>query len=83
MAKCKSCGADIVWIETANGKAMPCDAEPVKYIRRENGKEKVVTPGGTVVSCVFEDDANKATGLGYKPHWSTCTAPQNHRRAKT
>lgn len=25
MSKCRACGADIVWIETPNGKRMPCD----------------------------------------------------------
>jgi hypothetical protein len=25
MAQCKSCGAEIVWIETIAGKPMPCD----------------------------------------------------------
>lgn len=23
--KCRSCGAEIIWLETAAGKAMPCD----------------------------------------------------------
>ena len=26
---CRGCGAPIVWIRTAAGKSMPCDAEPV------------------------------------------------------
>lgn len=29
VCKCKSCGADIVWIKTTNGKSMPCDATAV------------------------------------------------------
>ena len=27
MSKCRSCGADIVWVKTQQGKNMPIDAE--------------------------------------------------------
>ncbi len=40
MAKCKGCGAEIVWIKTANGKNMPCNAE----------KATIVTEAGEVVA---------------------------------
>lgn len=36
MAKCKGCGAEIIWLETKNGKAMPCD-EKKQTIITENG----------------------------------------------
>jgi len=29
MANCKSCGAEIEWLKTKNGKSMPVDAEPI------------------------------------------------------
>lgn len=32
IARCKSCGAEILWIRTSNGKAMPLDAKPEKRI---------------------------------------------------
>ena len=31
MAKCRGCGADIIWIKTPGGKSMPCDPIPVMY----------------------------------------------------
>lgn len=37
MAKCKGCGAEIIWLETKNGKAMPCD-EKKQTIITENGE---------------------------------------------
>lgn len=37
MAKCKSCGADIVWIETVKGKNMPCNSEKTTIVT-EDGK---------------------------------------------
>ncbi len=40
MAKCKGCGAEIVWIKTANGKNMPCNTE----------KTTIVTEAGEVVT---------------------------------
>lgn len=27
MSKCKGCGAEIVWIQTENGKSMPCNGK--------------------------------------------------------
>lgn len=30
--RCKGCGADIIWIKTMSGKAMPVDAKPEKRI---------------------------------------------------
>lgn len=31
---CRGCGAAIVWIRTPSGKAMPCDAAPIYYIKK-------------------------------------------------
>ena len=50
-ATCRGCGAPIVWIKTPAGKAMPCDPAPVYYKATPNGKDKVVTNRGEVVSC--------------------------------
>lgn len=69
---CRGCGADIVWIQTTAGKSMPCDPEPVIYWAKKGASGKVVTPNGEVISCVFEGDINKATGIGYISHFSTC-----------
>lgn len=79
---CKSCGAPIVWIKTIGGKSMPCDAEEVYYIQRQNGAKRIVTPNGEVLACKMTDIPEKATGVGYVPHWSTCTAPEQFRRQK-
>ena len=32
MAKCKSCGADIIWIEMQSGKKMPCNPEKTTIV---------------------------------------------------
>lgn len=77
MAKCKGCGAEIIWI----GK-MPCDPERVTYWAKPKAPGKVVTPNGEVISCVFEGDLQQATGVGYVSHWATCPQAGKFRRKK-
>ena len=80
MAKCKGCGATIVWIKTLGGKSIPCDPDLVMYWEKEKAKGKVVTPNGEVLSCEFDGDLEKATGLGYVSHWSTCPMADSFKR---
>ena len=53
---CRGCGAPIVWIRTAAGKSMPCDAEPVLYKAREGAAGKIITGNGTVLSADIGGD---------------------------
>lgn len=64
MARCKSCGADIVWITTRSGKPMPCDVGLIPFWAKVKAKEKVVTDSGDVVSCLLDGDPEEITGLG-------------------
>jgi len=80
MAKCRSCGAEIRWINTASGKMMPCNPIGVKYWAQPKAKGKVITANGEVISCVFEGDDQQATGIGYVSHFSTCPKAHEHRR---
>ena len=43
MSKCRSCGNEIVWIELANGKKMPCDPLVLTVITK--GPHPVVAQG--------------------------------------
>lgn len=70
-AICRGCGAPIVWIKTAAGKAMPCDPALVYFKPASGGKEKIVTTRGEIVSCEIVPAA-EAAGAGYRPHWATC-----------
>ena len=47
--KCRSCGQQVIWIKTVAGKNMPCNPQLVTY-RQGDGKEKIVTPNGEVLS---------------------------------
>ena len=75
MAKCRGCGATIIWI----GK-IPCDPDQVGYWQKPKAKGKVVTPNGEVISCEFSGDQNEATGIGYISHWATCPKADQFRR---
>ena len=80
MSKCRSCGAEIIWIRMTSGKSMPCNAEQVMYWEKRGGKEKIVTLNGEVISCEFAGELNRATGLGYISHFSTCPNANQHRK---
>ena len=77
MAKCKGCGAEIIWI----GK-IPCDPEPVTYWEKHKARGKVVTPNGQVVSCEFSGELAKSTGVGYITHFSTCPCADQFRKGR-
>nr|UVY08557.1 MAG: hypothetical protein [Bacteriophage sp.] len=70
-----------MWIKTPAGKAMPCDPAPVYYKATPDGKDKVVTTRGEVVSCEIVPGAN-ATDAGYRPHWATCPQAGTFRAPK-
>lgn len=41
-AKCKACGAPILWVEMASGKKMPLDARPVSMVEVKEGIGQVI-----------------------------------------
>lgn len=75
MSKCRSCGAEIIWIKMGSGKRMPCDKDPVTFTRG-GGPESFVTPEGKV-----ERGKRSKEGLtGYISHFATCPNANQHRR---
>lgn len=69
---CRDCGREIRWIRTVAGKNMPCDPKPQLYIEDLDGGQRFVTRSGEVVSGTATDDQERATGIGFTPHWATC-----------
>ena len=69
---CKACKKSIIWIQTPAGKNMPVDPGIKFYTINPDGKHKLVTPGGRIVSCELVDIPEKADGMGYVPHRATC-----------
>lgn len=84
MAKCKGCGAEIIWIMSPAGKAIPCDPGVVYYSLARGGfNDTVVLKNGHVITkCSIEDNPERADGIGYVPHWATCPAAGQFRRKK-
>lgn len=71
-SQCRSCGADIIWTITANGKKMPVDAEPAERPQgvfhldeRESGEVHSRSAAGELV---------------YLSHFATCPNADQHRK---
>ncbi len=80
MARCKSCGAEIVFIGTASGKQMPVNAKPIKFFAdKDKGNELFVTGSGATVKGYRASDGDRT---GYISHFATCPNANTHRRKK-
>lgn len=82
MAKCKSCGAEIIWVKMRSGKSAPCNPEPIHYRKLVHGIENMlilVTPEGDVTPGQAWEDSDL---FGYISHFATCPYANRHRRGK-
>lgn len=79
MAKCSSCGAEIIWIKTKAGRTMPVNPEKIWFT--EGGQETFITKEGRVVR--GERSALRAhpAQTGYISHFATCPDASQHRKA--
>lgn len=80
--RCKSCGAEILWIKMASGKSMPVDAKPISYRTMHPGTKgfnvmTLVTKDGRVAKGVFDPSSDK---IGYTSHFATCPNANAHRK---
>ena len=80
MAKCKACGAEIIFKKTRFGKSMPVDEKPVAYYKGD--KDKIVTEDVEVILCNLDGNSDEFLGFGYVPHFATCPAAERFRRRK-
>lgn len=69
---CKSCGAEIIWVKTRGGKAMPLDAKP----------EKRMVLVGFEGAQVGDQDPTPIAEVQdtYLSHFATCPNADQHRR---
>ena len=80
IGKCRSCGANIVWITMASGKKMPCDAGMISFDLAHPGDKEAqvyVTPEGKIARGYFDPAGDK---FGYTSHFATCPNASSHRR---
>jgi len=68
---CRICSARIIWVKTRSGKNMPVNPELVDYKEVAGGRERIVTPMGTVVAGE-KVSPKEADGYGYISHFATC-----------
>lgn len=71
-AKCRSCGAAIIWAKTEAGKSAPFDAEPAP-----DGNVILERTGTAFV--VPEEERSKFSNL-HKNHFATCPNAKTHRK---
>lgn len=85
ITKCRSCGANIIFITTENGRKMPCNAEAVDYQDNIKGKDTIVLESGKVIKAtVIEHGRGNGLvpvidGKGYVSHFATCPFAGQHR----
>ena len=79
MSKCKSCGAEIIWIKSARGKMMPCNPQKIRYRNAyPMGNTKLlVTPEGEIVTGTIDPSSDT---YGYESHFATCPAASRFRK---
>lgn len=79
MSRCRSCNAEIIWAETAGGKRMPLDVEPV--IPDIRGLQVLIPgrgdQGEDLVRSATADDV--ALTRFYRSHFATCPNADKHR----
>ena len=79
-ARCRTCGAEIIWKKTATGKNMPCEAYPITIVPSSGSKFKALDRFGKLIPCVKVDQPGDNTEIGWEPHWGNCNNPDAHRR---
>ena len=76
---CKGCGAPIVFVKSALGKYIPCDAQLVRYRANPYGKDMVVVEGEGAVRCDLEFEG-LPTGMARISHFATCPQAKQFRK---
>ena len=80
MAKCRSCGEEIMWIKTKAGRSMPVNMERIWFT--EGGDETFVTREGKVIRGTRTALRARPAMAGFISHFATCPNADAHRRGK-
>lgn len=82
MSYCKSCGAEIFWVETTKGKKMPLNKKAIPFWENPYSKHSIVTASGKVIKCDLSGNRDEVSGFGYTSHFSTCPEAKKFRRRR-
>lgn len=79
MAQCRSCGEEITWCVTTNGKKIPIDVEP-----NERGQFLMVgsEAGDRGEKVPVVKRTRSVTGELYQTHFETCPQADSHRKSR-
>ena len=81
VSTCRSCGAEIVWMRTENGKAMPLDPGEIALVESPHGSVLAVAANGKVIrGDVVGDSYEYGYILARISHFATCPQANQHRR---
>jgi hypothetical protein len=80
MSKCKSCGAEIDWVQTEKGKKMPVNPEEVSVFPDKNGSTIGITAYGTVVKGILAMKGSPGSAIIRVSHFSSCSGANTFRR---
>ena len=79
MTACRACRRPLHFIQTKNGKKMPCEADPVSP-EDVKPREMVLTPAGDT----FRFDPENIVHMAYEelwiPHWNNCSGGERLRK---
>lgn len=84
MSKCKSCGAEISWVETITGRKMPVNMDCVMLVPAKNGDTLIVTDVGSVIRGWRVGDAYEGRDavVGQTSHFATCPQSEQWKKVK-
>lgn len=81
IVNCRYCHAEIIFIQTPQGKALPCDPALVPY--KLGGYEKLLTEDGEMVKGYLHyPPAEEPDGMAYRLHFASCTHDRRRERRK-
>jgi hypothetical protein len=80
VAKCRSCGASIIWTDTVTGRRMPLDANPTTDGNIILGVRHGNVPLALVQTAQALARLKEYGSPLYTSHFATCPHADNHRR---
>ena len=79
--QCRACGKEIGFIKTAAGKAMPVNANAVRFVRA-GGPNTYVMIDGSIQRGREPEYGETDTMIGYISHFATCPAADRFRKKR-
>lgn len=83
-AKCRSCDADVWWVEWPSGKKMPVDSEPDMRPPPKGGTLVLTLrkgPQSRLLVEKYDPAKHDAKRNRYTSHFATCPNASEHRRS--